>query len=95
MKLLTFKRFTIDTGWKEQKSSCKNFGASVATWKKIRKEILRKSFKKCCITNSLDGTEDDILWEEYQNPDNELCVVESSISESCSLVNEVVESDSD
>jgi len=23
-----------------------------------------ESFKKCCISNALDGSEDDILWEE-------------------------------
>lgn len=26
------------------------------------------SFKKCGISNSIDGTEDDILWEEEANP---------------------------
>ena len=23
-----------------------------------------RSFKKCCISNALDGSEDDILWED-------------------------------
>lgn len=32
-------------------------------WKKIPEKIIVKSFKKCCITNALDGTEDDILWQ--------------------------------
>ena len=25
---------------------------------------MHKSFKKCCISNALDGTEDDMLWED-------------------------------
>jgi hypothetical protein len=30
-------------------------------------------FKKCCISNALDGTEDDILWQdvEDENDDND------------------------
>jgi len=27
-------------------------------------EHYRRSFKKCCISNALDGSEDDILWED-------------------------------
>ena len=43
--------------------------SEVARWvsaalKAIPKSIIVRSFKKCCISNSLDGSEDDILWEE-------------------------------
>ena len=31
-------------------------------WKAIPESIIIRSFKKCCISNSLDGS-DDILWE--------------------------------
>jgi hypothetical protein len=31
-----------------------------AVWKKIAGRTVEPSFKKCCITNALDGTEDDI-----------------------------------
>ena len=34
-----------------------------AAWKAIRESIIVRSFKKCCIRNALDGSEDDILWE--------------------------------
>jgi hypothetical protein len=34
----------------------------LAAWKKIAGKILEQSFKKCCITNALDGTKGDILW---------------------------------
>jgi hypothetical protein len=26
--------------------------------------IIIRSYKKCCISNALDGSEDDILWED-------------------------------
>ena len=29
-------------------------------WRDIPEEMVKKSFKKCCITNALDGTEDDL-----------------------------------
>jgi len=35
-----------------------------AAWKAIPKSIIVRPFKKCCISNALDGSEDDILWED-------------------------------
>jgi hypothetical protein len=35
-----------------------------AAWKAIPESIIVISFKKCCISNALDGSEDDILWED-------------------------------
>ena len=35
-----------------------------AAWKAIPESIIFRSFKKCCISNTLDGSEDDILWED-------------------------------
>jgi len=32
-----------------------------------RPAIISKSFKKCDISNDLDGTEDDELWDEHHN----------------------------
>jgi len=34
-----------------------------AAWKAISENIIVRSFKKCYISNALDGSEDDILWE--------------------------------
>jgi len=34
-----------------------------AAWKAIPESIIVRSFKKCFISNGLDGSEDDILWE--------------------------------
>jgi len=36
----------------------------LAAWKTILDSIIVRSFKKCCISNVLDGSEDDILWED-------------------------------
>ena len=35
-----------------------------AAWKAIPESIIGRSFKKCCTSNALDGSEDDILWED-------------------------------
>jgi hypothetical protein len=35
-----------------------------AEWKIIPESIIVRSFKKCCMSNALDGSEDDILWED-------------------------------
>ena len=34
-------------------------------WHSIEPAIIFKSFKKCSISNDLDGTEDDELWDEH------------------------------
>ena len=35
-----------------------------AARKAIPESIIVRSLKKCCISNALDGSEDDILWED-------------------------------
>ena len=35
-----------------------------AAWKAILESIIVRSFKKCCVSNALDISEDDILWED-------------------------------
>jgi hypothetical protein len=40
----------------------------LAAWKAIPESIIVRFFKKCCISNALDGSEDGILWEH--NGDN-------------------------
>jgi len=35
-----------------------------AARKAIPESIIVRSFKKCCISNALDGSEDGILWED-------------------------------
>ena len=33
-------------------------------WDSIDPSVIRKGFKKCCITNAMDGSEDDVLWND-------------------------------
>ena len=36
----------------------------VKSWAEVKTECIVKSFKKCSISNAMDGTEDDLLWQE-------------------------------
>lgn len=40
-------------------------------WRTISQDIIIKSFKKCCLTNSMDGSEDDALWLEGSEKESE------------------------
>ena len=43
-------------------------------WEELDPAIIVKAFKKCSISNALDGTEDDILWEDLvQNRNSAEC----------------------
>ncbi|GFW97453.1 hypothetical protein TNCV_4991291 [Trichonephila clavipes] len=42
----------------------------IKAWNEIKPDLIQKSFKKCSISNSLDGTEDDDLFME-SNSDGE------------------------
>ena len=33
-------------------------------WNNLDPSVIRNGFLKCCISNALDGSEDDILWRE-------------------------------
>ena len=41
------------------------------TWEEIHPNIIVKVFKKCCISNALDGSEDDILFEDESEGESE------------------------
>lgn len=36
----------------------------LAAWTLISNDLVVKSFKKCCISNSLDGNEDSATWDD-------------------------------
>ena len=43
------------------------------SWNEIHSEMVAKSFKKCGISNVMDGTKDDQLWEslsDYEDSDS-------------------------
>ena len=37
------------------------------SWQELSKEMVECYFKKCGISNALDGTEDDLVWEEEED----------------------------
>lgn len=54
-------------------------------WEELDPQIIVRAFKKCCISNALDGSEDDILWEETpststEGSHTEDCVIEMTLS---------------
>ena len=51
-----------------------------AAWKATPASIIIKSFKKCCISNALDGSEDDVLWEDDgEDKDDSNCMMDDSV----------------
>jgi hypothetical protein len=49
-----------------------------AAWKAIPESIIVRSFKKCCISNALGGSEDDIVWEDDAEDKDDSDWVEST-----------------
>jgi hypothetical protein len=39
------------------------------SWSTVREDIIDKSFKKCGISNALDGSEDHLIYEEDNDDD--------------------------
>jgi len=39
-------------------------------WKQMSADVIQKSFKKSCISNALDGT-DDVLWQDEDDTDEQ------------------------
>jgi hypothetical protein len=48
------------------------------SWETVKTETVVKSFKKCGISNRLDGTEDDILFEENRGDSSESSDIDSA-----------------
>jgi hypothetical protein len=38
----------------------------ITAWQPISPELIVKGFKKCCISNAMDGSEDDVLWNDSE-----------------------------
>jgi len=34
----------------------------ITAWQRISSEVTVETFKKCCISNAMDETDDDMLW---------------------------------
>ena len=58
----------IHTRWPAPSSISRNSLSMVKeSWQELSKEMVERSFKKCGISNALDGTEDDLVWEEEED----------------------------
>jgi hypothetical protein len=51
-------------------------------WKAISESIIVRSFKKCCICNALDGSKDNIVWEDDVEDKDDSDWVESTDNDS-------------
>ena len=39
-------------------------------WQRISPEVIVKGFKKCCVSNEMDGTDGDMLWNGSEEDGN-------------------------
>lgn len=39
----------------------------IEAWQELDPAIIQKTFKKCTISNALDGSEDDIIWQDSES----------------------------
>jgi hypothetical protein len=53
------KRLSYTAKFKREVIRC-----APGAWKAIPESIIVRSFKKCCISNALDRSKDDIVWED-------------------------------
>jgi len=54
----------------------------LAAWKAIPESTIVRSFKKCCISNVLNGSKDDIVWEDDVDDEDDSVWVESTDNDS-------------
>jgi hypothetical protein len=53
-----------------------------AAWEAILESIIVRSFKKCFLSNALDGSKDDIVWEDDVEDKDDSDWVESTDNDS-------------
>jgi hypothetical protein len=76
---LLSKNLPLTPSGKIKRASASKLAEWVSAAWKIAGKTVEQSFKKCCITNTLDGTEDDILWD---NSDLDCHDLKSDLEES-------------
>ena len=50
-------------------------------WQPVKEETVVKSFKKCGVNNALDGTEDDVLFEDNESENLDYSTISESENE--------------
>ena len=70
----------MTSGGNIKRASCSQVAKWVVdSWNSVKIEMVQKSFKKTGISNNLDGTENDLIWEDEESGgiDDEIQVVEN------------------
>ena len=64
----------------------------IKVWEEILSDIIKRGFLKCCISNNMDSTENDIIWEEeaanYGDSDGDLLYPDSDKELQCHIFDE-------
>jgi hypothetical protein len=42
----------------------------IKAWQRISPKVSVKGFKKCCISNAVDETDNDVLWKDSEEDGN-------------------------
>jgi hypothetical protein len=42
----------------------------IKAWQRISPEVIVKGFKKCCISNAVDETDNNVLWNDSEEDGN-------------------------
>ena len=58
-------------------------------WEGINPQLMIKSFKKCCISNALDGTEDDLIYED--DDDHPFAFADENVNDNEDCVSDFLE----
>jgi hypothetical protein len=88
LQFLELMKATFDCGGNvtvisECEASRRKFARWVsAAWKAIPESIIVRSFTECCISNDLDGSKDDIIWEDNVKDKDDSDWVESTDNDS-------------
>ena len=64
-------------------------------WEAIPAPMIKKSFLKCCISNKMDGSEDDILWQDTEETDGEETDTEDNCTEETDMETDTEADDND
>jgi hypothetical protein len=43
----------------------------ITAWQRVSPEVTVKGFKKCCTSNAVAGTDDDMLWDGSEDDGND------------------------
>jgi hypothetical protein len=55
----------------------------IKAWQCISPEVTVKGFMKCCVSNTVDGTDDDMLWNDSEEDGDVMSVGEGNEDTDC------------